>query len=127
MICDLVGKPFESGGRGPDSYDCIGIVIEVYKRNGIILNDFSIGAFCYSKAQEIIESEIKSGKWIKCEEPEYLSVVIMKQHPIFTQHIGVNVDCGRFIHASIVKGVTIDRLIDPSYKNSIKGFYKYVV
>lgn len=41
---DLLGLPFADGGRGPDSYDCWGIVREVYRRYGVTLPDYPISA-----------------------------------------------------------------------------------
>ena len=36
---DLIGVPFEYGGRGPDTYDCYGLVMECNRRAGIIIPD----------------------------------------------------------------------------------------
>ena len=35
IINDLRGKPFRWQGRGPDAYDCWGLVIEVLARRGL--------------------------------------------------------------------------------------------
>ena len=40
-ISDLLNKPYELGARGPDSYDCWGLVMTVYKRMGIDLPDIN--------------------------------------------------------------------------------------
>lgn len=29
---ELIGKPYAEHGRGPDGYDCIGVVMDVYRR-----------------------------------------------------------------------------------------------
>jgi len=34
-VSDLIGKPWSWGARGPDAYDCFGLLIEVSRRYGI--------------------------------------------------------------------------------------------
>ena len=38
---DLLGKKFKYNGRGPDEYDCYGLVKEIYNRLGIELPEFA--------------------------------------------------------------------------------------
>jgi len=33
-IADMIGKRYEDFGRGPDAYDCVGVVLEVLRRAG---------------------------------------------------------------------------------------------
>jgi cell wall-associated NlpC family hydrolase len=40
-VLDLLNKPYKLNGRGPDSYDCWGLVMEVYRRLGITLLDIN--------------------------------------------------------------------------------------
>jgi len=37
---DLLDKRYEKGARGPDAYDCYGLVMEVFKRAGVALPDY---------------------------------------------------------------------------------------
>lgn len=37
---DLIGIPFEYGGRGPSSYDCWGLLSEMFRRQGKIIPDY---------------------------------------------------------------------------------------
>ena len=38
-ISDLLGKPYKAHARGPEAYDCYGLVIEVEKRLGHTMPD----------------------------------------------------------------------------------------
>ena len=38
-ITDLLGKPYKAHARGPEAYDCYGLVIEVEKRLGHTMPD----------------------------------------------------------------------------------------
>ncbi|MCG5512865.1 C40 family peptidase [Ectothiorhodospira shaposhnikovii] len=37
----LLDKRFELGGRGPDTFDCYGLVQEIYRRQGIQVPDYA--------------------------------------------------------------------------------------
>lgn len=37
---DLIGVSFAYGGRGPDTYDCYGLVMECHRRMGIDIPDY---------------------------------------------------------------------------------------
>jgi hypothetical protein len=37
---DLIGVKFAYGGRGPDSYDCLGLVMECHRRLGMDIPDY---------------------------------------------------------------------------------------
>jgi len=126
MIFDLLNTPFGTKGRGPECYDCYGVVLEVYKRNGIILKDFDIDSFDFGTINSEIVTQVSSGFWKVLPSPEYLCVIKMKQHPVFTQHLGVFLGKDKFIHAVLDRGVVIDSINSSCFKNCIKGFYKYV-
>lgn len=125
MIDDLIGLPFTDKGRGDPGYDCFGLVAEIYRRQGITLPGYSIAHTDPLKIQEAIQKEKETGVWIELKSPEKFCIILMQQHPFFVQHIAMYIGGGKFIHASLHKGVTVDRLNDPLYKNTIRGFYKY--
>src|SRR3990167_3147116 len=58
---DLLGKPFEYGGRGPDTYDCWGLCMEIYKRLGIQLPD-GVSSADWKMIETQIKSEITNPK-----------------------------------------------------------------
>lgn len=123
VYSDLINKPFTDQGRGPDGYDCWGLVKEVYKRNGIELPDYTISAkACEEISQQIIESR---PDWEQIQIAETPCLVVLKGDLYFVQHLGVHVGFKKFIHAS-EQGVCIDRLNSPQWKTKFRGFYRYV-
>ena len=124
---DLVGTPFEYGGRGPDSYDCYGLVKEIYKREGVELPDF-----IYSKdvaddplRYSFFEALMGGGKssWTRIKGPKLGSVVHLQVFG-YGCHIGVVSKYNRFYHAwQLSGGVTQERL-EP-WKRRVLGYYKY--
>ena len=125
MMDDLIGLPFADKGRGNPGYDCFGLVAEIYRRRGKTLPDYGIDHRDPLEIQYTIKKEIDTGKWIKLKSPEKFCIILMQQHPFFVQHVAMYIGAGKFIHSSLHKGVTVDRLNDPFYKNTVRGFYKY--
>lgn len=129
-INDLIGKPFKGGARGPNEYDCWGLAIEVQKRAGKYLPNFSIsGPVCLSFHKIIastIEEEVIKDRWKELDKPEDLCLIIFKSHPYFVQHIGTYLGNDKYIHTTKNSGVLIDRITNPIKRQKIRGYYKYV-
>ena len=65
-VTDLVGKPFLHCGRGPDAYDCFGLVLEVLRRVGIAWDWPLARAFEQDDIEtlnDIIVAAVNSGPW----------------------------------------------------------------
>ena len=125
MFNDLIGKKFEYGGRGPNSYDCYGLTMEVCKRFGIKIKEF----YDTIDQPSIINDLINDGKsdYIKIENPEPLCLVLFKVNGKYVTHIGVVLsDCQNFIHVLPKREVVIERLNSIIWKNRIHGYYKHV-
>lgn len=119
---DLINKPFIDGGRGPDGYDCWGLVREVYRRHGIFLPDYSISATaCERISKQMIDSR---SEWIKLAAPEVPCLVAFKADLSFVQHMGAYIGYGKFLHTRDY-GVCVERLRSPLWNPRIRGFYQY--
>jgi cell wall-associated NlpC family hydrolase len=120
---DLIGKPFQDGGRGPDGYDCWGLAKEIFRRHGIELPDYQI---CCEDASRIA-SEIDTQRpgWIRCDSlPPTPSLVVMRYGSKFCNHTGVYLGYGQFIHTRESIGVNIDRIESPNWRHRIEGIYR---
>ena len=120
---DLIGLPFMWGGRGPDSYDCFGLVREVQRRRGINLPDRpSPQAMDFQAAM----ADSIASRWTEplCK-PEAFAVVVFNARR-FGWHCGIVLDdCRRFIHvASCTTTVRIDLLDDYPWSKFIKRFFR---
>ena len=122
-ILPLIGAPFVDGGRGPDKFDCWGLVREIYHRYGIELPDYKIG--CYEILSVMNEMERNRPMWKRCEWPDLPvpCVVAFKVSAPMVNHVGVYIGDGKFIHTREKAGAVIERLDAPAWKHRLEGFY----
>lgn len=115
----LVGKPYATGGRGPEAYDCYGLVMEIHKRRGITLPDYES-----PEDFEIISQIINREKilWEECEEKP--GAVILIGGKKIQHHVATYLGFGKIIHVTKdVGSVSIDRL--NFFEKRIVGFYQF--
>lgn len=117
---DLLGIPFEFYARGPQSYDCYGFLMRVYKDfNGVQIPDYGsnhevekIALLFAHGIQEWVEVEPKEG------------VAVLMRVSGYGAHVGYCVGDGLFMHTwEQSAGVVIERL--DTWKHRIMGFYDY--
>ena len=122
-LMDLIGKPFQYGGRGPDEYDCLGLCIEIYKRLGISLPDINT-----PDSASLRETTFLTGKdeMFEClEKPKPFCFVAFKIRP-HIWHAGIVLeDCWHFIHIARKKMVVIERLDNVQWQHKFDKFYEY--
>lgn len=122
---DLIGKPFDPDGYGPDNYSCYGLAVEVFKRYGVTIPRTNISVCA---CQDASQQEIQTNLMAYWAETDTLlaptGLVIRSGNPDFANHLGVYIGNGRMIHITINRNVVIDRI--SSWKNKIIGYYKYV-
>ena len=123
-------KPFVRGARGPETYDCHGLTIEVFKRYGIQFPDVDIAGMAVeavtSMLNEKIDYHVRVLKdWEPIQEPKAPCLIVLRGVGLdFANHLAVYIGGGKFIHAKEHYGVCVSRLSDR--KNSLRGFYRYV-
>ncbi len=101
------GKPYRYGARGPDSFDCSGLVFFTYSRYGVILPQT---AELMSKVgYEVGPDAILPGDLV------FFSA--KKEH-----HVGIMVNRKDFVHASKSKGVAVDTVDAPYWRKILTHF-----
>jgi len=119
---DLLGKKFEHNGRGPDKYDCYGLVKEIYQKLGVELPEYFV-----PDEPASISKAVDEGKklFLQIDKPEKYCLVLFTTRPPFVSHIGVMLDDVRFIHISPGSQVSVERVDSIIWKSRIAGFYKW--
>ena len=122
----LIGVPFVSAGRSPSlGMDCWGLAMEVFKRFGIRLPDFTVDAFAFKQIDELVHEAIGHPAWEKVASPvnsDVPLVVLMKMHPVYVTHAGVLIKDGRVIHTMEDTGVIISKV--STLRKTIEGYYR---
>ncbi len=109
---ELHGRPYRSGAKGPDAFDCSGLIHFVYKKWGIILPVNTEGLL--KIGYEVNERHVLPG-----------DLVIFKIKKDL--HSGIMINRTEFIHASKSKGVGIDNLENNSYwKRMVLGYRRVI-
>ena len=122
-IKNLIGMKFEDGGRGPDSYDCWGLVREIYKRYGIELPDYNIS--CYDNFNVTKEMENNRPFWqkISVDNAPVPCIVAFRVSSPMVNHVGIYLGENKFIHTREKAGAVIEDITSPAWKHRIEGFY----
>lgn len=120
-LADLIGVPFEYGGRGPLSYDCYGLVKECWRRmHGVELPDFLSPTDPGAQAAVGI---LQLMQW----QPVAPAPGVMAAIRIgsLTRHCGFLIDEDTMLHAwEFSHGVTLVRLND-EWRRRITGYYRH--
>lgn len=107
MLDDFVGLPYREGGRGPDAFDCYGLLVEVFRTvHGVELPDWYQDAPGNAAASRAIaaalDGEVSVGRMVRVDWPHELpgeydvAIVGSDNRP---HHVGVSV-AGGVLHAS---------------------------
>lgn len=121
-LVDLIGKPYKDEGRGPDSYDCYGLAIEVFRRCGIELPDYKIKP----EQVEIIDEVIQIHSGWEPVEPKCLPVpclITLKFNSTCSNHVGTYIGNGKFLHIAKNICVHCSDINSPAWRNNITGYW----
>lgn len=104
--------PYVYGAAGPDSFDCSGFTMYVYKHFGISLPHGATSQSRYGTELNISKNELKS-------KLKLGDLVFFLDYPTYDGigHVGIYIGDGNFIHASSGTGycVKISTLLDGGY------------
>lgn len=86
LISQEMGKPYQWGATGPDSYDCSGLTYSIYGKLGISL-------------PRVSKNQILAGIYVSRENLEYGDLVFFARDGKNINHVGIYVGNGEFVHA----------------------------
>jgi cell wall-associated NlpC family hydrolase len=119
-LTKLIGIPYRDEGRGPDFYDCYGLIKHLYQ------NQLNVDIPDYRSPEDrrlvsaIFRSELRL--WAPCEK-QFGAVALLRVPGMF--HCGFMLNNNDFIHTwEHSGGVCIEQLSDWSAR--LVGVYKYV-
>ena len=119
---DLLGCPFKVHGRNKkEGFDCLGLAIEVLKREGIELPDLWYDNINADTKNEVNLFVKENTRFKKIEKPILNSIIEIEVRGLPT-HIAVYIGNGMIIHSMIGIGVVIEPI--QRYAKRITGVYK---
>lgn len=128
MVEGLVGIPFLNRGRNvKEGLDCWGLVMEVFRRRGIILPDFDVDSFAFQAIDALAGEEVGYRTWEEVYRPldtDAPLVVLMRMHPVYVTHAGAFLGFNRILHTTKATGSILSRA--DALAGHIKGYYRYV-
>jgi cell wall-associated NlpC family hydrolase len=86
LISQEMGKPYQWGAAGPNSYDCSGLVYALYGKIGISLPRVSV-------------EQATAGTYVAREDLRYGDLVFFARDGRNINHVGIYVGNGEFVHA----------------------------
>lgn len=121
MWHDLLGKRFEYGGRGPDSFDCYGLAMELFRRMGKRLPE----QYASSTDAAVNHGEIVTGVQAlrRLDGPAYGALVLFRVVPPYISHLGVMLDRWQFLHVMQKRAVTLERIDSLYWHDKVAGYY----
>lgn len=122
-INSVIGKPFVDGGRGPDAFDCWGLICDVFlKCKGIVLPTYDF--ISASNQREAAKAALEyKATWadVVLGREELGDVVLFRPC-----HVGVVVRRGYMLHVDEEMPVCVESFHSPIWKLKILGAYRYV-
>lgn len=105
----LIGSPYRSGGNGERGFDCSGFVQRIAQAFGVTLKGRSSPSY-WTLGEPVEESELQAG-----------DLVFFSDHSRRIGHVGIYLENGRFVHASVQSGVIESAIEEKYYRRRYKG------
>ena len=122
----LVGTRFINGGRDKGTgLDCWGLVMEVFRRYGVEVPDFTVDSFAFDKIDALAGEAAESRTWEEVYTPSDTDaplVVLMRMHPGLINHAGVYIGGNRIIHTMQCVNAVLSRV--DALESRIAGYYR---
>jgi hypothetical protein len=124
IYADLIGKPFATGARGPDAYDCVGLALEIARRLGKTVPD-------YVSSEAELHSQLAAGGAALADCPQIQRpvpgcAVLLRMTPS-QHHLAFMVDEYRMIHTTAATRCVIERVNSALWHRKVIGYYSLEV
>lgn len=107
-----LGRPYQWSGIGPRGFDCSGLVVRVFSALGISVPHSSAGQ--YQAGTAVPAALLGPG-----------DLVFFHTYNSGPSHVGIYLGAGRFIHASVTRGVIVSSMDEAYYRSRYLGARRY--
>jgi murein DD-endopeptidase / murein LD-carboxypeptidase len=105
----LLGSPYRTGGESTDGFDCSGFVKTVLRAFGHNLSGRSSPAY-FAQGVPVDRDHLQTG-----------DLLFFADHHRTVGHVAIYLAEGKFVHASVQRGVIVSDLDEPYYRTKYKG------
>lgn len=117
---DLIGTPYVPNGRGPGGYDCLGLAIELQRRQGRAVPDF------ISTQSELHRQLAGGGFLCGCTRltDAQAGCVALFRMGVNEHHLGTMIDPFRMMHTQAqTGGAVIETILGPLWARRLIGYF----
>ena len=107
-----LGRPYQWSGVGRRGFDCSGLVVRVFTALGVVLPHSSVAQY-------------RAGIAVPLALLGPGDLVFFHTYTSGPSHVGIYLGAGRFIHASVSRGVMVSSLNEPYYRSRYLGARRY--
>ncbi len=124
-----IGLPFSEKGRGPDSFDCWGLAMEIYRTDHprrIALPGYESLYADSSDSRTIgrLSYDVREQGWREVRKPEAFDLILLRMCG-FPMHVGIVTKPGHMVHCTEGIGVTHESFESTRWRNKVLGFFRY--
>jgi cell wall-associated NlpC family hydrolase len=105
----LLGSPYRTGGSDTAGFDCSGFVLTVLQKFGASVSGRSSNEF-WKQGDPVDRDSLQAG-----------DLLFFSDHTRRIGHVAIYLADGKFVHASIQKGVTVSEMDEKYYSRRYKG------
>lgn len=118
-----IGLPHVLWARGPEAYDCWGLVLAVLRAaKGITQLPSSLDGIDRAESRAV-KQYLEGWKLVRDSRPQPFDILMT--HLRKNAHPGVVCTPPRFLHTDLSLGSRIERYTEFTWCNRIEGFYRY--
>lgn len=122
-----VGKEFSERGRGPDSYDCWGMVQLIYRQEKAVELPSYLEHYDSTEDREIIGQTIfreRQEHWSEVRKPQMFDAVLLRMRGV-PMHVGIVTKPGYMVHCAHGINTVHERFDSMRWADKIQGFFRY--
>lgn len=124
-----IGRPFAEKGRGPDSFDCWGLLKWIYGNDHPDRPHVPGYEEFYDSTNDRdtlgrVIFEQRQARWREVETPQQFDAVLLRMRGV-PMHVGVVTKPGYMIHCALGIGTVHERYDSLRWQNKILGFFRH--
>jgi cell wall-associated NlpC family hydrolase len=105
----LLGSPYRTGGAATTGFDCSGLVLTLLRSFGQAIAGRSSPEF-WKQGSPVDKARLQAG-----------DLLFFSDHSRSIGHVAMYLSDGKFVHASVGKGVIVSELDEDYYRRRYKG------